>query len=369
MLGIEQHDAELLDAARAEPRHQVRRRVARPRNLERARSARAPASAAPVRAPPAICEARARADAGGAREVVERAARQPVQSAVRRQQRVGDAQRIAAPRAAADDQRDQLVVAERRRAVRAAASRAADRRATGLSSYTHSPRRRDRSHDVRATRARQPRRILGHVVARRLLLSLAIVAAIAGAACGDPPDKEMQQAQGAIDAARAAGADQYAHDEFTAAEDALKRAHDAVDQRDYRLALNDALDTRERAQTAAKEAVERQGHRPRRRRPRRWPTPTPRCHDARAKLKAAEAARVPARTLRQRPQGDRRRGNGRARSAHSVRQGRLPRRDRQGARRSARNCAPAMRTISRLRRCRPARRRASTAVIRRRRRN
>ena len=63
------------------------------------------------------------------------------------------------------------------------------------------------------------------------------------------------QAQGAIDAARAAGADQYARDEFTAAEDALKRAHDAVDQRDYRQALNNALDARERAQTAAKDTV------------------------------------------------------------------------------------------------------------------
>ncbi len=87
------------------------------------------------------------------------------------------------------------------------------------------------------------------------MLSLALVAAIASAACGDPPEKEMQQAQGAIDAARAAGADQYAREEFTAAEEALKRARDAVDQRDYRAALNAALDARERAQTAAKEAV------------------------------------------------------------------------------------------------------------------
>src|SRR5689334_25094584 len=91
---------------------------------------------------------------------------------------------------------------------------------------------------------------------RRLFLSLAVVAAIAGAACGDPPDKEIQQAQGAIDAARAAGADQYARDEFTAALDALKRSHDAVEQRDYRQALNAALDARERAQTAAKQAVD-----------------------------------------------------------------------------------------------------------------
>ena len=62
----------------------------------------------------------------------------------------------------------------------------------------------------------------------------------------------MQQAQGAIDAARAAGADQYAHEEFAAAVDALKGAQDAAADRDYRLALNHALDSRERAQNAAK---------------------------------------------------------------------------------------------------------------------
>src|SRR5438132_311457 len=59
---------------------------------------------------------------------------------------------------------------------------------------------------------------------RRFFLSLAVLAAVAGAACGDPPDREMQQAQGAIDAPRAAGADQYARDAFTAAEAALKRS-------------------------------------------------------------------------------------------------------------------------------------------------
>jgi len=76
-------------------------------------------------------------------------------------------------------------------------------------------------------------------------------------ACGaDPPDKEMQQAQGAIDAARAAGAGDYARDELAAAELALKNAHDAVDQRDYRLALTSALDSRARAQNAAMQASE-----------------------------------------------------------------------------------------------------------------
>jgi hypothetical protein len=73
-------------------------------------------------------------------------------------------------------------------------------------------------------------------------------------ACGEPPEKEMQLAQGAIDAARATGGDEYAHEEFTAAVDALKHAHEAADDRDYRQALNFALDARERAQLSAKEA-------------------------------------------------------------------------------------------------------------------
>ena len=90
---------------------------------------------------------------------------------------------------------------------------------------------------------------------RCFLLSFAVVAAMMGAACGNPPDKEMQTAQAAIDSARAAGADRFAREEFAAAEDALKRSHDAVAQRDYRLALNAALDARERAQTATKQAA------------------------------------------------------------------------------------------------------------------
>jgi hypothetical protein len=65
----------------------------------------------------------------------------------------------------------------------------------------------------------------------------------------------MQQAQEAIDTARASDADRYAHDEFVAAQEALMRAREAVEQRDYRLALNYALDSRERAQNASSEAA------------------------------------------------------------------------------------------------------------------
>ena len=77
-------------------------------------------------------------------------------------------------------------------------------------------------------------------------------------ACGDdPPNKEIQQAGQAIEAARAAGAPKYARDEFTAAEAALTRSQAAVVARDYRQALNDALDARDRAQTASKDAADR----------------------------------------------------------------------------------------------------------------
>jgi uncharacterized protein DUF4398 len=89
-----------------------------------------------------------------------------------------------------------------------------------------------------------------------LRLSACVIAALVLVACGDPPNKEMDQAQGAIDAARAAGADRYAANEYTAATEALKRAQDAVAQRDYRQALNEALDSREHAQNAAREAAE-----------------------------------------------------------------------------------------------------------------
>jgi hypothetical protein len=75
------------------------------------------------------------------------------------------------------------------------------------------------------------------------------------AACSEPPQKEINRAQGAIDAARAAGADQYAPEAYKAATDALQQSHEAVEQRDYRLALSRALDANERALEAAKEAA------------------------------------------------------------------------------------------------------------------
>ena len=66
----------------------------------------------------------------------------------------------------------------------------------------------------------------------------------------------MNQAQGAIDAARVAAADRFAPAEFAAALDALVRSEQAAGAGDYRAALSLALDSRERAQNATKIAVE-----------------------------------------------------------------------------------------------------------------
>jgi HAMP domain-containing protein len=85
---------------------------------------------------------------------------------------------------------------------------------------------------------------------------LALILTLLSVSCAEPPNKEMNQAQGAIDAARAAGADKFATSELTAATDALKRSEEAVTAGDYRQALNHAIDSRERAQNAAKMAVD-----------------------------------------------------------------------------------------------------------------
>ena len=91
---------------------------------------------------------------------------------------------------------------------------------------------------------------------RRVGRRLALVIVLLSTGCAEPPSKEMNQAQGAIDAARAAGADRFAAAEFGAATDALKRSEEAVAAGDYRQALSHAIDSRERAQNAAKLAVE-----------------------------------------------------------------------------------------------------------------
>ena len=116
--------------------------------------------------------------------------------------------------------------------------------------------------------------------------------------CAEPPNKEINQAQGAIDAARAAGGERYATVEYTAATASLQSANDAVAQRDYRLALNHALESREHAQNAAREAADGKA---------RTGAEVERTMaeiagllaQANTRIAAAQKARVPARLLRE----------------------------------------------------------------------
>ena len=86
--------------------------------------------------------------------------------------------------------------------------------------------------------------------------STCLLLVLLASGCAEPPNKEMDQAQGAIDAAQAAGADRYATIEYSAATDALKNANTAAAASDHRLALSYALESREHAQNAARNAAE-----------------------------------------------------------------------------------------------------------------
>jgi hypothetical protein len=130
---------------------------------------------------------------------------------------------------------------------------------------------------------------------RRVSGSLLVLVLFA-AACGSPPSKELHQAQGAIDAARAAGADEYATDDYQAAVAALARAEQAVAQRDYRLALSQALDSREFAQSAAKLAASQKAQ-VRSEAERMLAQVTSIVSVASERLAAAQASRVPRATL------------------------------------------------------------------------
>jgi hypothetical protein len=128
--------------------------------------------------------------------------------------------------------------------------------------------------------------------ARHLLLALIVLAA----ACSAPPEKEMSVAQGAIEAARAAGAEQYAAENYRLAVEALERSRQVALDRDYRLSLNLALDARERAIEAAKEAAQNKGT-VRLDVERMLAALAPALTQAEVQLGAAETARVPAESL------------------------------------------------------------------------
>jgi hypothetical protein len=120
---------------------------------------------------------------------------------------------------------------------------------------------------------------------------------LALAGCSEPPQKEIDEAKSAIDAARAAGADQYAAEEFTGAAATLEKARASVGERDYRQALSYAIDARQRAVEAsrlvpaARERVKADAEAELKR------TAASVTH-LEAVVRAAQAAKVPARELR-----------------------------------------------------------------------
>jgi hypothetical protein len=89
---------------------------------------------------------------------------------------------------------------------------------------------------------------------RRLTVIVLLLSVVAG--CSGPPQKELDQARSAVDAARTAGAERYASTEFAAAASSLDKAIGAVAQSVYRQALNYALDSRQRAVEAERQAVD-----------------------------------------------------------------------------------------------------------------
>jgi methionyl-tRNA synthetase len=130
-----------------------------------------------------------------------------------------------------------------------------------------------------------------------LRLAFVLCAFLVCAACSEPPQKEIDRAQGAIDAARAAGAEQYASEPFTAATSALQQAHEAVEQRDYRQALSHALEASERAQEAARNAADGKAA-ARSRVDTALKATATLLQQLETRIKSAESARIPAKDLR-----------------------------------------------------------------------
>jgi len=132
----------------------------------------------------------------------------------------------------------------------------------------------------------------------RLLVLLCTItcAVVLSVACSAPPQKEIDQAQQAIDSARAAGAEQYAPESFAEATAALQQSHEAVNQRDYRLALSRAVDASDRAQEAARAAADNKA-KARTQSEAAVNTINTLVLHLQARVKAAEEVRVPSREL------------------------------------------------------------------------
>jgi hypothetical protein len=123
-----------------------------------------------------------------------------------------------------------------------------------------------------------------------------VILLLVATGCSEPPQKEIDQAQTALELARAAGADKYATTEYNDAATALQKARASVVQRDYRLAVNYAIDSRQRSQDAIRQAADGKSRAQRGAEAIVIDIST-RASTLQNRVKAAEAARVPAKEL------------------------------------------------------------------------
>jgi uncharacterized protein DUF4398 len=230
VLGVEHDDAELLNRPGTVLGQQIRRELSRRVQLR-------PTGVGPDQRPASELDGRQHlrsartADTGDVPKVSRPGARQAVQSTAVLEHQVREREHVLPARAAAKHQRQQLVVAE-------------PGRTEALELFTRSI--------VRCYLFHVYTRSLMHVrLPRAWVLALVLLTA-----CGSPPQKELDQAKAAIATARSDGAERYATDEYNAAVSTLQLATDAVDQGDYRLALNRAIESREHAQAAARQATQ-----------------------------------------------------------------------------------------------------------------
>lgn len=242
---VEQDHANLLHHLCTESRKQERGHIPCAQKLQAPR--RGTRQRAPAQFDGGLDTARlGRADARvpGHRTVVE--LRQSLDAPRVGQQRVGHGERAVAGAPVADEHCQQFVIAERPHAVPLELLAG-----TIVGQHImHQPfsllQRGARVEALRYTRGRMMRPLLLPIAGVALLL----------AACSTPPDKERHQAEGAITAAREAGAAEYASSDLASAQSALDKYDAAVAQRDYRLALSLAVEARDTAYHAAKRAAD-----------------------------------------------------------------------------------------------------------------
>ncbi|GMQ88212.1 MAG: hypothetical protein BMS9Abin08_1443 [Gammaproteobacteria bacterium] len=98
----------------------------------------------------------------------------------------------------------------------------------------------------------------GYRFARPLRWILILLLLALGSACGSAPVQEMSEARQAIDAARAAGAEQYAAEQYNKAQALLKKAKQLLNDDHFSKARRSAAEARDEA-VRARETAQQAG--------------------------------------------------------------------------------------------------------------